>query len=377
MGGRRPTGDGTGSDSEGPRTTHDGGGLGTASASGDDGSAPAGRFTTTDRSPGHGGTARTRVRWRKTLAQLRRDRSAFAGLVIVLVVVGVATFAFVDAVVFDYLGSLGLFSTLGVEQYWIAKTVWTSPTAETTAELLPPVGVETQFGAGRLAHPLGTDARGRDVLLRLIYGSRIAVQVGVVSAAFGVIGGSAVGAVAGYYGGWVDDVAMRAVEILYAIPFLILVLAVLSVLQARTNILFVTLAVGLVNVPEFARLIRSRVLTVREAGYVEAARAAGLSSSAIIRRHVVPNSLAPVVVQGTLRVGTAILVVAGLAFLGFGVSEPTPSWGAMLSSSRTVMLQNVWLSIWPGLAILVTVLGFNLLGDGLRDVLDPRLENDP
>jgi len=318
------------------------------------------------------GSDSSRVGWRARLATLRRDRSALAGLVVVATVLAVATVAFVDAVVFGFLGEFGFFASLGVEQYWLAKAVWISPTAEVAPELLPPVGLENAFGQGCLAHPLGTDDRGRDVLLRLLYGSRVAVQVGLVATLVGAVGGSAVGAVAGYYGGWVDDALMRGVEVLYAIPFLILVLALLAVLQARDSLLVVTATVGVVNVPEFARLIRSRVLAVREATYVEAARAAGRSHLGVVWHHVVPNSLGPVVVQGTVRVGTAILVVAALSFLGFGVSEPTPSWGAMLATARDVMLQNLWFSLWPGLAILVTVVGFNLLGDGLRDALDPR-----
>ena len=318
------------------------------------------------------GSDSPRVGWRARLATLRRDRSALAGLVVVTTVLAVATVAFVDAVVFAVLAEIRLFASLGVEQYWLAKTVWISPTAEVAPELLPPVGLENTFGQGRLAHPLGTDDRGRDVLLRLLYGSRVAVQVALVATLVGAVGGSAVGAVAGYYGGWIDDALMRGVEVLYAIPFLILVLALLAVLQARDSLLVVTATVGVVNVPEFARLIRSRVLAVREATYVEAARAAGRSHLGVVWHHVVPNSLGPVVVQGTVRVGTAILVVAALSFLGFGVSEPTPSWGAMLATARDVMLQNLWFSLWPGLAILVTVVGFTLLGDGLRDALDPR-----
>jgi peptide/nickel transport system permease protein len=317
----------------------------------------------------------TRVGWRYTFRQIRRDRSAFAGLVLVVFMTGMATFAFIDAVVLEYLAQYQVFASLGVEQYWIAKTVWISPTAETAPRLLPPFPLENTFGQSTLAHPLGTDDRGRDILLRLIYGSRIAIQVGIISALFGMVGGSVIGAVAGYYGGWTDDVLMRGVEILYAIPFLILVLALLSVFQARDNLTFVMVTVGLVNIPEFARLIRSRVVSIREEVYVEAAQAAGVSNLNIIRRHVIPNSFTPVLVQGTLRVGTAILVVAGLAFLGFGVSEPTPSWGAMLSTARDLMIQNIWFSIWPGLMILLTVFGFNLFGDGLRDALDPRLSN--
>ncbi len=318
-----------------------------------------------------------RYGWRYTLAQIRRDPTAAAGLVVVGVVTAVAAVAWIDAVLFDYLARFGFFAGLGVEQYALAKAVWTSPVAEpaNTPRLLPPVGLENQFGEGTLAHPLGTDHRGRDILLRLIYGSRVAIQVGFVAAVVGLLGGTAVGAVAGYYGGRVDDVLMRFVETLYSIPFLVLVLSLVAVLGARENLTIIMLVVGVVYVPEFARLIRSRVFSVREEVYVEAARAAGVSTPAILRRHVIPNSFTPVLVQGTLRVGTAILTVAGLSFLGFGVNPPTPSWGRMLSVSRDYMIQNVWFSVWPGLAILLTVVGFNLFGDGLRDALDPRLKN--
>ncbi len=319
----------------------------------------------------------TRYGWRYTLGQLRRDPTAAAGLVVVGVVTAVAAIAWVDAVLFDFLAGFGVFASLGIEQYALAKAVWTSPVAEPagTPRLLPPVGLENQFGQGTLAHPLGTDHRGRDILLRLIYGSRIAIQVGFVAAFVGLLGGTVVGAVSGYYGGRVDDVLMRFVETLYSIPFLVLVLSLVAVLGARENLTIIMFVVGIVYVPEFARLIRSRVFSVREEVYVEAARAAGVSTPAILRRHVIPNSFTPVLVQGTLRVGTAILTVAGLSFLGFGVNPPTPSWGRMLSISRDYMIQNVWFSVWPGLAILITVVGFNLFGDGLRDALDPRLKN--
>ncbi len=318
-----------------------------------------------------------RYGWRYTLGQLRRDPTAAAGLVVVGLVTLVAAVAWVDAVLFDFLAEFGVFAGLGVEQYALAKAVWTSPVAEPagTPRLLPPVGLENQFGEGTLAHPLGTDHRGRDILLRLVYGSRVAIQVGFVAAVVGMLGGTVVGAVSGYYGGRVDDVLMRFVETLYSIPFLVLVLSLVAVLGARENLTIIMFVVGVVYVPEFARLIRSRVFSVREEVYVEAARAAGVSTPAIIRRHVIPNSITPVLVQGTLRVGTAILTVAGLSFLGFGVNPPTPSWGRMLSISRDYMIQNVWFSIWPGLAILITVVGFNLFGDGLRDALDPRLKN--
>ncbi|AQL43392.1 ABC transporter permease [Halorientalis sp. IM1011] len=307
-----------------------------------------------------------RVGWRYTVGQIKRDPTALLGLGIILVVTTMATVSFVDGVVLPW---------LGFEKYVIAKSVWMSPLAEpaNTPQFLPPVGLENTAGEGTWAHPLGTDNRGRDILLRIIYGSRIAIQVAVIATAVGMVGGTLVGAVAGYYGGVVDDVLMRLVETLYAIPFLVLVLAFMAALGR--DLTFAMIGVGIVSIPEFARLIRSRVVSVREEEYIDAARAAGVRDRNIIRRHVIPNSFAPVLVQGTLRIGSAILIVAGLSFLGFGVQPPTPSWGAMLSQSRNSMIASPFYSIWPGLAILITVVGFNLFGDGLRDALDPRLDN--
>ena len=182
-----------------------------------------------------------------------------------------------------------------------------------------------------------------------------------------------VGAVAGYHGGWTDDVLMRCAETLYAIPFLVLVIAFMAAFGR--DLTFAMIGVGITTIPVFARLIRSRVVSVREEEYIEAARAAGVRDRNIILRHVIPNSFAPVLVQATLQVGISILIVAGLSFLGFGAQPPTPSWGQMLSQSRGYMLPDPWFSLWPGIAILVTVMGFNLLGDGLRDALDPRINN--
>jgi len=317
----------------------------------------------------------SRVGWRYTLAQVRQDLTAMAGLAVVGVMTLMGAFSFLDGVVFAYLAQYQFFAQFGVEQYWIGKTFWVSPLAEPagTPQLLPPVGMENVFGQGTWAHPLGTDDRGRDILARIVYGSRIAIEVGYISTLIGLVGGTLVGAVSGYYGGWVDDALMRAVETLYAIPFLVLVLAVMAAFGR--SLLFAMVGVGIASIPTFARLIRSRVVSVREKDYVEAARAAGVRDRNIIRRHVIPNSFAPVLVQGTLQVGYSIIIVAGLSFLGFGVQPPTPSWGQMLSTSKDYMIQNVWFSIWPGLAILITVVGFNVFGDGLRDALDPRLDN--
>jgi peptide/nickel transport system permease protein len=194
-----------------------------------------------------------------------------------------------------------------------------------------------------------------------------------MSTVIGMVGGTIVGAVAGFYGGWIDDVLMRLAETLYAIPFLVLVIAFMSAFGR--DIWFAMIGVGIASIPTFARLIRSRVFSVREEAYIEAARAAGVRDRRIIFRHVIPNSFAPVLVQATLQVGFAILIVAGLSFLGYGAQPPTPSWGQILSKSRDVMINSIWMSVWPGIAILVTVMGFNMFGDGLRDALDPRLQN--
>jgi len=316
-----------------------------------------------------------RVGWRYTLAQVREDPTAFGGFLVIVAATVVAIVTTIDAVVFEFLAQYQVFAQFGVEKYWLAKTVWMSPiqeSADTTA-LLPPVGIENAYGQGTWAHPLGTDDRGRDILLRLVYGTRIAIMVGVLATAIGLVGGMLVGAVSGYYGGWVDDVLMRLAETLYAIPFLVLVLAFIAAFGR--SITFAMIGVGVASIPKFARLIRSRVVSVREDEYVEAAKAAGVRDRNIILRHVIPNSFAPVLVQATLQVGTAIIIIAGLSFLGFGIQPPTPSWGQMLSVSRDHMIADPWFSIWPGLCILVTVVAFNMFGDGLRDALDPRLDN--
>jgi peptide/nickel transport system permease protein len=317
------------------------------------------------------------VGWRYTVTQVRRDPTALGGLAIISVAMIVAVIAFVDGTLFEYLAQYAVFANLGIEQYAIAKAVWVSPLAETGSPILrPPMGITNELypnEPGTFAHPLGTDHRGRDVLVRLFYGTRIAMTVGVVSTGIALLVGMLVGSVAGYYGGLLDDALMRGVETLYAIPFLVLVI-VFMVAFGR-NLIFAMIGVGIANIPTFARLIRSRVLSVREEEYVEAARAAGVRDRNIIMRHVIPNSFAPVLVQATLQIGVSILIVAGLSFLGYGAQPPTPSWGQMLSNSRDYMLPNPWFSIWPGLAILVTVVGFNLLGDGLRDALDPRINN--
>ena len=306
------------------------------------------------------GEVEARVGLRYTLRQVKRDTTARIGIYTVGFITLVAVLGSLDYYVFDY---------------GVAEAIWYSPVQdpEQVRRLLPPVGMENQYGQGTLEHPMGTDHRGRDILGRLFYGTRIAITVGFMATAIGLVGGTLIGAVSGYYGGWIDDVLQRVTETIYAIPFLVLVIAFMTAFGRDLS--FAMIGVGITSVPVFNRLIRSRVVSVREEDYIEAARAAGVKDRNIILRHVIPNSFAPVLVQATLQIGVSILIVAGLSFLGCGAQPPTPSWGQMLSASRNYMLPAPTFSLFPGIAILITVIGFNILGDGLQDALDPRINN--
>jgi peptide/nickel transport system permease protein len=245
------------------------------------------------------------------------------------------------------------------------------------ADALAPYDYALQDMANRYAgpagaHPLGTDHLGRDVLSRLMYGARISLAVGLIAVGIAVTFGVTIGAVAGYFGGQIDLLLMWVMDLILAFPGLLLAIAIASALgPSVTNAM---IAIGIVNIPAFARLVRSSVLTVRGQEFVEAARAVGAGSARIIALHVIPNVLAVVIVRATVALGFAILTEAGLSFIGLGAQPPDPSWGGMLNDGRESLRRAAHLATFPGLCIMATVLAFNVLGDGLRDALDPRLK---
>ncbi|WP_018249076.1 nickel transporter permease [Orenia marismortui] len=222
-------------------------------------------------------------------------------------------------------------------------------------------------------HLFGTDNLGRDILSRIIYGSRISLQVGIISVSLALVLGVGSGVIAGYYGGKIDTLIMRLMDIMLAFPSILLAIGIMAILGPQLSNAMI--AIGIVNLPRFARIIRSSVLSVKEEEYIEAAKSLGANDFTIIMKHVLPNCLAPLIVQSTLSIATAILEAAGLSFLGLGAQPPTPEWGAMLSAGRASLQIAPWVVAFPGIAIMITVLGFNLFGDGLRDALDPKMKD--
>lgn len=272
----------------------------------------------------------------KVLRAFARNRLALLGAVMLVAVVGTAIFA----------GTLAPYDPLKLDLL---------------NAYAPP---------GSQGHLLGTDNFGRDIFSRLIHGSRISLFIGIVVVSIAATIGTVLGLLAGYLGGWVDQVVMRAVEIFYAFPFLILAIAVIAVFGPSIfNVMWV---LGVVSWPIYARLVRAQVLALSSTEYVEAAKASGMSSWRVMFRHVLPNTLTPVIVTATFGIPGAILSSAALGFLGMGVQPPTPEWGVMVSEGKDFIRRAPFLITWPGIAIMIVVMSFNFVGDGLRDALDPR-----
>jgi peptide/nickel transport system permease protein len=274
--------------------------------------------------------------WRDAAQRLLRDRAAMAGLLVVAVLIVIAALA-PSIVPYD-----------PVDQSFRIK-------------LQPPSG----------DHFFGTDEFGRDIFSRVLVGTRVALGVGSFPVLIALVIGVGLGLLAGYYGRGIDQVVMRLIDIVLAFPWLLLAIGIMAVLGPGIN--NVVIAVAIVYIPAFARIVRGMVLSIKEKEFVEAARAIGQSDSRIIVRHVLSNAWAPIIVLSTLSIGQAIIYAAGLSFIGLGTQPPDADWGAMLTSGREHLRDAPWLGFFPGFAILVTVLAFNLFGDGLRDALDPRL----
>ena len=275
----------------------------------------------------------------EVLHRLKKNKGAMLGAIIVLLLIFLALFA---DVIYDY-------DTDIVMQ-----------------------NMKTRFIHPCWEHPFGTDNLGRDLFARVVYGTRSSLPVGFVAVMVALAIGLPLGAIAGFFGGVVDNVIMRIMDIFAAVPGILMAIAMVAVLG--TNVTSLMISIGITAVPSFARITRASVLSVRNQEYVEAARAIGCTNSDIIFKHVIPNCLSPIVVQVSLRIGNAIITASSMSYLGLGVTPPMPEWGNLLSAGRSYIKDHSYMTMFPGLAIMITVIAFNLLGDGLRDAMDPKLK---
>ena len=280
-----------------------------------------------------------RSMWAEVWRNYRKNPSAMIGLIIVILLVLIAIVA---RVVYDF-------------------------NADIVAQNL-----EIRFQTPSMEHPFGTDHYGRDQFTRVAYGASYSLLVGIIAVAISCAIGTTLGMIAGYYGGLTENIIMRTCDVFVGIPSILLGVAIMSAFGQSIGVLM--WAIGLVYVPMFARISRAAVMPVRDQEYIEAARVIGVSDLAIMFRHVLPNALSPIIVQTTMGVANAILTASNLSFLGLGIPVPAPEWGAMLSETRAYIRDYGYLTLFPGLAIMITVLAFNLMGDGLRDALDPKLK---
>lgn len=279
-----------------------------------------------------------RSQWLEVWRRLKKNKAAMAGLFIISLLVFAAIFA-------DFIAPEGF------------------DDQDLYRRFIPP-------GSN---HFLGTDHLGRDIFSRIIYGSRISLQVGFIAVGIAAVTGGTLGAIAGYYGGKLDNTIMRLMDVLLAIPSILLAISIVAALGP--GLVNVMIAVGIASIPSYARIVRASVLTIKDQEFVEAAKAIGANDFRIITKHILPNAMAPIIVQATLGVANAILSAAGLSFIGLGIQPPNPEWGAMLSAGRHYIRDYWHIATFPGLAIMLTIFSLNLFGDGLRDALDPRLKD--
>ena len=302
-----------------------------------------------DQGPGMPGgpaeqAAEARTLWGDALRRLRKNKLAVAGLIWIIIVILVAITADLWA------------------PQWLGDPVDIDSSTAASQRLLTPSA----------EHPFGTDKLGRDVASRVVYGARVSLIVGVLAVAIMIAIGLIMGALAAYYGGIWDAIIMRTADVFFAFPYILFAIVLIALLGPGFQNVFI--AIGVLGWPSIARVFRSSILSVKENEYVDAARAMGASTRRILIRHIMPNAVAPIIVYATMSVGGAILTEAALSFLGMGVQPPDPSWGNMLNDAQSFMLTAPWMMIYPGVAILTTVLAFVLLGDGLRDALDVKLK---